>query len=63
MMAGEFKPKQYADTYRENLEKLITAKVKGKDVAAVEQPKVAKVVDIMEALRQSLGQKRNPKNR
>jgi DNA end-binding protein Ku len=56
-MAGDFKPKQYTDTYRENPEKLIAAKSKGKDVAAVGQPKVAKVVDIMEALSQSLGQR------
>ena len=57
-MAGEFKPKQYADTYRENLEKLVAAKANGKDVAAVAQPKVEKVVDIMEALRKSFSEKK-----
>lgn len=57
-MAGAFKPKQYTDTYRENLEKLIAAKAKGKDIPAVAQPKVAKVVDIMEALRRSLSEKK-----
>ena len=60
-LAGEFKPKQYRDTYRENLEKLIAAKAKGKEVAPMTEPKVAKVVDIMEALRQSLGQKKTAK--
>jgi DNA end-binding protein Ku len=53
-MAGDFKPKQYSDTYRENLEKLIAAKAKGKEVAAAPQPKIEKVTDIMEALRRSL---------
>jgi DNA end-binding protein Ku len=57
-LAGDFKPKQYTDTYRENLEKLIAAKAKGKQVAAVEEPKVGKVTDIMEALRRSLGEKK-----
>ncbi len=59
-MAGDFKPKQYTDTYRENLEKLIAAKAKGKDISAVPQPKAEKVVDIMEALRRSLGEKKAP---
>jgi non-homologous end joining protein Ku len=34
-----------------------------KDVTGVEQPKVAKVVDIMEALRQSLGQKKKSESK
>jgi len=56
-LAGEFKPKQYTDTYRDNLEKLIAAKAKGKTISPVAAPKPAKVVDIMEAPRRSLGQK------
>jgi DNA end-binding protein Ku len=58
-LAGEFKPKQYTDTYRDNLEKLIAAKAKGKTISPVVEPKPAKVVDIMEALRRSLGQKKS----
>lgn len=57
-LAGDFKPKQYTDTYRENLEKLIAAKAKGKQVETVAEPKPAKVLDIMEALRNSLAQKK-----
>jgi DNA end-binding protein Ku len=57
-LAGDFKPKQYTDTYRENLEKLIAAKAKGKEVEAVAEPKPAKVLDIMEALRNSLAGKK-----
>ena len=59
-LAGDFKPNQYTDTYHENLEKLIAAKAKGKQIEAVAEPKPAKVVDIMEALRNSLAQKKAP---
>ena len=56
-LAGDFRPEQYKDTYRENLEKLIAAKAKGKEIAPAAEPKAAKVVDIMEALRKSLESK------
>ncbi len=56
-LAGDFRPEQYKDTYRENLEKLIAAKAKGKEIAPASEPKAAKVVDIMEALRKSLESK------
>ena len=39
-----------------NLEKLIETKLEGKEVKATPAPKVAKVVDIMDALRKSLSQ-------
>jgi len=61
-LAGDFKPKQYTDTYRENLEKLIAAKAKGKEIEAVAEPKPAKVLDIMEALRNSLAEKKAVKS-
>ena len=56
-LSGQFQPEQYKDTYRENLEKLIAAKAKGKEIAPAAEPKAAKVVDIMEALRKSLESK------
>jgi DNA end-binding protein Ku len=56
-LVGAFRPEQYKDTYRENLEKLIAAKAKGKEIAPAPEPKTAKVVDIMEALRKSLESK------
>jgi DNA end-binding protein Ku len=59
-LAGDFKPQQYTDTYRENLEKLIAAKAKGKQIEPVAEPKPAKVLDIMEALRKSLAEKKAP---
>ena len=53
---GEFKPAKYKDTYRENLQKLIAAKAKGKAIKRSPEPEVPKVVDIMEALKQSLAE-------
>src|SRR5438552_1930249 len=53
-LAGDFQPQKYKDSYRENLEKLIEAKLKGRKITAAPSPKPAPVVDIMEALRKSL---------
>jgi DNA end-binding protein Ku len=57
-LVGEFEPQKYKDTYRENLKKLIEAKIKGKEIKPAPEPKVAKVVDIMEALQKSLQAKK-----
>jgi DNA end-binding protein Ku len=55
-LAAEWNPEKYTDDYRENLMRVIKAKMKGKkaDLVAEEQPRDAKVVDLMERLRQSL---------
>ena len=55
-LAGEWDPTQYKDEYRENLMKIIRAKLKGKQAHLVEhaEPRNAEVVDLMERLRQSL---------
>ena len=56
-LAADFDPKKYTDTFEENVKKLIQAKLEGKEVAAVEKPrKLAPVVDIMAALKESLAQ-------
>jgi len=57
-LAAAWDPEQYTDQYRENLMKVIQAKVKGKkiDLAPSEQPRQAEVVDLMERLRRSLEQ-------
>jgi DNA end-binding protein Ku len=49
-------PSQYTDEYRENLMKIIKARMKGKEakLSVPEQPPQADVVDLMERLRQSL---------
>ncbi len=56
-LAAAFEPEKYKDTYRENLQALIEAKVNGHQI--VEPPAtqtMAPVIDIMEALKSSLHQ-------
>jgi DNA end-binding protein Ku len=55
-LASEWDPGKYKDDYRENLMRVIKAKMKGKsaDLVAEEPPRDAKVIDLMERLRQSL---------
>ena len=57
-LAAAWDPEKYTDQYRENLMKVIQAKVKGKkiDLAPAEEPRQADVVDLMERLRRSLEQ-------
>src|SRR6202050_2738392 len=56
-LADEWDPDKYHDTFQENLKKLIETKLEGGEVAAVEKPKkLAPVVDLMAALKQSLAQ-------
>jgi DNA end-binding protein Ku len=55
-LAAKWDPDKYTDEYRENLMRLIKGKMKGKEVRleAVEEPRQAEVVDLMERLRKSL---------
>ena len=55
-LADTWDPSQYTDEYRENLMKIIKARMKGKKAHLVEhaEPRSAEVVDLMERLRQSL---------
>jgi DNA end-binding protein Ku len=56
-LAAEWDPEKYKDQFQENLKKLIEAKLEGGEVAAVEKPKkLAPVVDLMAALKESLAQ-------
>src|SRR6516162_2867973 len=56
-LADKWDPDKYKDTFQENLKKLIEIKLEGGEVAAVEKPKkLAPVVDLMAALKQSLAQ-------
>jgi DNA end-binding protein Ku len=61
-MAGEWRPEQYRDTYRDDLLRLIDEKVKNGKVTARSEPRHredAKVVDIMALLRQSVEERRS----
>jgi DNA end-binding protein Ku len=54
----EFDPGKYGDEVRRRIQKLIQAKVEGKDITAPEpQKRKAQVVDLMEALQASLARK------
>jgi DNA end-binding protein Ku len=57
-LAAEWDPSKYTDEYRDNLMKVIQAKVKGKkpDLEPIAEPRQAEVVDLMERLRRSLEQ-------
>jgi DNA end-binding protein Ku len=55
--SGPFEPEEFKDHYEDALRALIAEKQKGKGrVVHVEEPKDTNVVDLMEALRRSLGQ-------
>jgi DNA end-binding protein Ku len=56
-LAGPFDPEKYHDDFQENLKKLIQAKLEGQELKPVEKPKkLAPVVDLMAALKQSLAE-------
>ncbi|PLR28718.1 Ku protein [Caulobacter zeae] len=54
---GPFDPGQFVDRYEEALKDLIKAKQKGHKIAKVEEPEDTNVIDLMAALRASLGGK------
>ena len=60
-LEAPFEPEKYKDAYRENLMKLIEAKVQGKEVVAPKEPThKAPVIDILEALKASLAEGKKP---
>jgi len=59
-LAADFEPEKYKDTYREHLETAIQAKLKGEEVVEPPAPQMAKVIDIMDALKQSLAMAKKP---
>jgi DNA end-binding protein Ku len=60
-LAGEFEPEKYHDTYRDNLRRMIEAKIEGHKVVETPEPHIAPVIDIMEALKKSLEMRKPPK--
>ena len=57
-MIGNFEGKldltEYSDKYQEELQRIIDAKVAGQEIVATEEETPPKVVNLMDALRQSL---------
>ncbi len=56
-LTAKFKIGEFHDTYRENVERLISEKQKGKQITTVKQARKAPVIDLMEALKKSLQSK------
>jgi DNA end-binding protein Ku len=59
-LEADFEPQKYHDEYRLNLHRMIEAKIEGKKVVAAPSEHTAPVIDIMEALKRSLAEKRKP---
>src|SRR3954451_12139379 len=56
-LAAEWEPEKFKDDFQENLKNLIQTKLEGGTIAEVEKPKkLAPVVDLMAALKQSLAE-------
>jgi len=59
--AGDFEPEKFEDHYEEALTELINQKRAGKTIAHKPRPSGANVVDLMEALKQSISAETTPK--
>jgi len=56
-LAADWDPEKYHDTFQENLKQLIQTKLEGGKVVEIDRPKkLAPVVDLMAALKQSLAE-------
>jgi DNA end-binding protein Ku len=53
-LAAKFEPQKYHDEYRSSMLAMIEAKKQGQEVAEVAHPKMAPVIDLMDALKKSL---------
>jgi DNA end-binding protein Ku len=62
LSADAFRPEQFSDEYRQRLEAAVQRKIAGEEVTAAAPPRArAEVIDLMEALKQSLaGRGRRP---
>src|SRR5215467_8984599 len=60
-LSGDWDPDKYHDSFQENLKKLIETKLDGGEIEPVEKPKkLAPVVDLMAALKESLENAKKP---
>ena len=56
-LAADFDPEKYHDEYRARVEGLIEAKRDGQEAEATQAPRLAPVIDLMEALQRSLAER------
>ncbi len=59
-LAAPFEPQKYQDEYRRRVRELLEAKRQGQEIVAPEAPRLAPVIDLMEALQKSLAGKKPP---
>jgi DNA end-binding protein Ku len=60
----EFKPEQYQDEYRNRVLEVVNSKVEGKEItAAAPETQRAQVIDLMDALKQSLAKRAGAEDR
>ena len=59
-LSADFEPQKYTDTYRDNLRKMIQAKIEGNAIVETPETHIAPVIDIMEALKKSLEMRKPP---
>jgi DNA end-binding protein Ku len=57
LRAKKWEPEKYRDTYRQRVLDVIKKKQKGEEIAAPKEREPAQVVDLMEALKRSLGKR------
>ena len=62
-LTDDFKPEEFKDVYRENLEALAEKKIEGEEIAIAQEPEEepTKVVDLMEALKASVAEAKKRK--
>jgi DNA end-binding protein Ku len=60
-LVGDFNPEDYENEYRNELRAMLEAKLEGKEITAPEPAPEAPVVDLMEALKQSVAQAQKEK--
>jgi DNA end-binding protein Ku len=56
-LAAPFEPDKYKDQYMESMKNMIEAKRQGHEIAEVAHPKLAPVIDLMDALKKSIAEK------
>jgi DNA end-binding protein Ku len=59
-LKGSFDPKDYRNEYRDQLRAMLEAKLAGQEIAVPEPIATAPVIDLMEALKQSVAQSKTP---
>ncbi|BDF59448.1 non-homologous end joining protein Ku [Christensenellaceae bacterium] len=54
-MGGAFRPEQYSDEYQNRLRDLIEKKIEGQEIVTPKQEEQGNIIDLMDALKASLG--------